>query len=80
MDSVPLAEATARLGELVERASQGEPTQITLRGRPVARITAEPAPHEPFDWDELARLRDTMPMQPEGAGEFMRRLRDEEPY
>lgn len=80
MNSVPLAEAKAKLSELVRRAGKGEPTLITVRGQTVARIIGEPAPREPFDWDELAMFVESQPMQVEGAGEFMRRLRDEERY
>jgi len=39
MDTISLAEAKARLSELVARAADGETVQITRRGKPVAQIT-----------------------------------------
>ena len=39
MDTVSLAEAKARLSELVARAAEGETVQITRRGKPVAQLT-----------------------------------------
>ncbi len=39
MDTVGLAEAKARLSELVTRAAEGETVQITRRGKPIAQIS-----------------------------------------
>ena len=80
MNSVPLAEVKARLSELVQRAIAGEPTQITLRGRPVVQITALERPKKPIDVDALRRLTHGMTLQEEPSGEFIRRMRDEERY
>lgn len=81
MERVNLADAKAHLSELVTRASQGEEIQIVRRGKLVALLTApEKRKLEPFDWDALERFTDTLPAQKEGAGEFMRRLRDGERY
>ena len=80
MDSVPLAEAKARLSELVRRAGDGEPTEITVRGRPVARISAVDAPKKEIDWEGLRRFVESQPEQQESAGDFTRRLRDAERY
>lgn len=80
MGSVSIAEAKAHLSELVDRAASGETVQITRRGKPVAQIVAAEAPRHKIDFAELEALTSSMPFQEEGAGEFMRRLRDESRY
>lgn len=80
MESISLAEAKARLSELVSRVAEGETVQITKRGKPVAQITPVQKPRKPIDIELLRSVTDKMPMQPESAGEFMRRLRDDSRY
>lgn len=80
MRRVNLAEAKAHLSELVERAAAGEPVCITRRGKPVAQISAVTLPHKPIDVAVLRAVTDAMPMQPESAGEFVRRMRDEDRF
>jgi len=77
---VSLAHAKAHLSELVERAAAGEPVCITRRGKPVAQITGVATPRKPIDVTALRALTDAMPMQQESAGEFIRRMRDEDRY
>jgi prevent-host-death family protein len=80
MDSYSLADAKARLSELVDRVEAGESVEITRRGRTVARVVpAEKAPN-PIDWAALERLRARLTVQSEGAGEFVRRMRDTDRY
>lgn len=73
MEAVNLAEAKARLSELVGRALSGEDIQISRRGKPAVRLVAVEQPPEPFDWDELARFRETLPHS-DLTVEKMRRL------
>jgi len=80
MDTVSLAEAKARLSELVARAAGGETVQITRRGRPVAQIVPIQGPRKPVDIEALRALRRESPAQPQSAGEFMQRMRDGERY
>ena len=94
MSTVSLAEAKAHFGRLIDRAAAGEDVCITRRGKPVARLVAagsgkrpaedEPVtarpPSKPIDWVAIKALAETMPMQIEPAGEFMRRIRDEARY
>jgi prevent-host-death family protein len=80
MDDVPLAEAKARLSELVERAARGEKVRITRRGKAVARITGVERPSKPIDLAALQALTASMPMQPEPAESWLRAVRDEERY
>jgi len=47
-------------GEVVERAQQGERVTITRAGRPVAHLTALPAP--PLLLDELRERRRRLPV------------------
>ena len=80
MDSYSLADAKARLSELVDRVEAGESVEITRRGRTVARVVpAETAP-KPIDWAALERLRARLPVQKDGAGAFVRRMRDTDRY
>ena len=80
MDTISLAEAKARLSELVARAAEGETVQITRRGKPVAQITPITKPRKPIDIELLRAVRAGTPVQPESAGEFMRRMRDDSRY
>jgi len=80
MGDVSLAAAKAHLSELVERAAAGDPIRITRRGKPVARIIAVEAARKRIDSAALRAVTGAMPMQPEGAGDFIRRMRDEDRY
>jgi prevent-host-death family protein len=80
MKQVNLAHAKAHLSELVERAAAGEPICITRRGKPVAQLSAVERPRKPVDVAALRALTDRMPMQQESAGDFVRRIRDEDRY
>jgi prevent-host-death family protein len=80
MRSVNLADAKARLSELVERAAAGETVCITRRGKPVAQIIAAVAPRKPVDLAALRELTDAIRPQREGAREFVRRMRDGDRY
>jgi len=80
MEAISLAEAKARLSELVDRASRGESISITRRGKPVAQLTPAEAPRKPIDIEALRALTRDSPWQSESAGDFMRRMRDDERY
>jgi prevent-host-death family protein len=80
MDSISLADAKAHLSELVERAAAGDTVCITRRGKPVALITAVDKPRKRIDLAALRALTDAMPRQPESAGRFVRRMRDQDRY
>ncbi|HEX3535136.1 MAG TPA: type II toxin-antitoxin system prevent-host-death family antitoxin [Stellaceae bacterium] len=80
MDSISLADAKARLSELVERAAQGEEICITRRGKPVARLVPERRLRKPIDVAKLRALTEKMTYQEESAGDFVRRMRDDYRY
>lgn len=80
MKSVNLAQAKAQLSRLVEQAAAGETICITRRGKPIAQISAIARRRKPIDIAALRALTEKMQMQPESAGEFVRRMRDEDRY
>jgi len=80
MNSISLAEAKAHLSELVDRVEGGDIVSITRRGKEVARLTAADQPRRRVDPAMLRAITNAMPLQPEGAAAFMRRMRDEDRY
>ena len=80
MSDVTLANAKAQLSDLVERAMRGEDVTITRRGKPVARIVAIERKPKPIDFAALRALRESMPMQAETAGTWLRKVRDSDRY
>lgn len=79
-DIVTLRNAKARLSELTERAAAGETIVIAKRGKPVARLSAPVTERKPVNLAVLRKLTRAMPRQSEGAGRFLRRLRDQSRY
>ena len=80
MKRVSLADAKAHLSRLVKEAAAGEAVCITRRGKAVAQITAVDTPRKRIDVSALRTMTDAMPMQPETARDFIRRMRDEDRY
>jgi prevent-host-death family protein len=80
MESVSLADAKAHLSELVERAEAGDPVTITRRGKQVARLIAAKKPRKKIVLEDLQAVTAAMVEQPESAGIFVRRMRDEDRY
>ncbi|WP_374625512.1 type II toxin-antitoxin system prevent-host-death family antitoxin [Devosia sp.] len=79
MRTVGVAEAKAKLSELLAEAEAGQSVAIKRRGKIVARLVAEP-PRKPIDVERLRALTANMTYQEESAGDFIRRMRDEERY
>jgi prevent-host-death family protein len=80
MDSISLADAKARLSELIDRAEAGEEICITRRGKPVARLLPAQRARKTIDVGAMRQVTDRMPQQPEDAAAFVRRMRDEDRY
>jgi antitoxin (DNA-binding transcriptional repressor) of toxin-antitoxin stability system len=80
MNAVSVAEAKAHLSELLDRVERGEEIVITRRGRPIARVSAHQPPRKPIDFAAIDAIRESMPFQEESAGDFIRRMRDEDRY
>jgi prevent-host-death family protein len=80
MADVPLADAKARLSELVNRAAAGEPVRITRRGKPIVQMSAVADGRKPVDVAALRALTQSLPPQTESAAELVRRMRDGDRY
>lgn len=76
MKNVNLADAKARLSELVERAAAGESVCITRRGKPVARLVPIDEPKKPIDVEALRALIERMPKNRGSAEKLVRKMRD----
>lgn len=80
MSSINIAEAKARLSELVEQSLRGEDVTLMRRGKPVVRLVPIETPKQPLDLEWLrAATAGIVPLKPTPDG-FMERLRDEDRY
>ena len=80
MDAVSLADAKARLSELVDRVEAGDSIDITRRGRPVARLTSVARPRRRIDIVMLQGLTATMSRHAGSAADLVRSMRDGDRY
>jgi prevent-host-death family protein len=77
MKSYSLADAKARLSELVELAAAGESVEITRRGKPVAQLVAAQQRRKPIDVAALRAVAEEMPKHKESTRKFIRRMRED---
>jgi prevent-host-death family protein len=77
MVTVNLAQAKARLSELLDKVEAGEEVVVTRHGRAVAHILPAMRPKHPLPLDDLAAFRATMPRLRRPAAELLREARDE---
>ena len=77
MVTVSLAQAKARLSELLDRVEAGREVVITRRGEAVAHLSAAAGPRKPLSLRKLAGFRATMPPLRRPAAELLREVRDE---
>lgn len=77
MVTVSLAQAKARLSELLDKVEAGEEVVITRRGRAVAHISPATRPKQPLRLSELAEFRAAMPGLRRPSAELLREARDE---
>jgi prevent-host-death family protein len=82
MTDYSVAEAKAKLSELIDRAEQGEGVVITRHGKPVAEIRpVRPAPRRitQADLDWLAERRRMIKVRKTGpnAAEVIRQMRED---
>lgn len=80
MNTISLAEAKARLSELIDRAEAGEEICITRRGKLVARLLPARRARKTIDLNDMLTVTEHMPEQPEDAAAFVRRMREEDRY
>ena len=78
MVTVNLAQAKARLSELLDKVEAGEEVIITRRGHAVAHIRPAVAPRRPLRLKELAAFRATLPPLISSSAALLREQRDEE--
>ena len=78
MDAINLADAKARLSELVDRVEAGDSIDITRRGKPVARLTA--VPRKAINAAQLKELTEAVSLQTQGAADLVRSMRDGDRY
>ncbi len=76
MVTVSLAQAKARLSELLDKVEAGQEVVITRRGKAVAHLSAAAGPRKPLPLRELAGFRTTMPRLRRPAVELLREVRD----
>jgi prevent-host-death family protein len=75
--SVSVAQAKARLSEILARVESGEEVVITRRGKPVARVCPERRPKKALDLRAIDRVRGSLPRAKVSSAELIRQLRDE---
>ena len=80
MDNYSVTDARTRLSELVARAEQGETIGITRHGKFVAYLAPPSKSLSAVDVDALHRLASRLPVQRQGAGDFIRAMRDSDRY
>lgn len=77
MVTVNLAQAKARLSELLDKVEAGQDVVITRRGRAVAHISPAARPKKPLRLAELAEFRAAMPRLRRPSAALLREARDE---
>ena len=77
MDTVNLAQAKARLSELLDKVEAGQEVVITRRGKAVAHLSPAIGPKKPLPLVELADFRASMPPLRRPSADLLREARDE---
>ena len=80
MDVVNLADAKARLSELIDRVEAGETVEITRRGKPAARLVPTERKLKKFDAVSLKAFTEGLTPQRQSAVELVREMRDSSRY
>jgi prevent-host-death family protein len=76
MDTINLADAKARLSELLDRVEAGGSFEITRRGKAVARLSPVDRPRKAVSAERLQALTAAMSPQPQDAAGLVRSMRD----
>jgi prevent-host-death family protein len=74
--TVNVAQAKAKLSELIDKVEAGESVTITRHGKPVAQLSAVATQKKPLR--SLAAFRTTMPKLRKPSAILLREMRDEE--
>lgn len=75
MRTISLADAKARLSEILNEVEAGEEVVITRHGTPVARVVPARPARKPLQ--SLAAFRAKFPQVRKSSAELIRKLRDE---
>lgn len=78
MADVTVADAKARLSELINRVEEGDNVRITRRGKPVVELTAVRRALKPIDLAALRALTDGMARETDA--DTVRKMRDDARY
>lgn len=76
MIRISLADAKARLSEIVDRVEAGESIEITRRGKTAARLVPPVPEKKPVDVAALRLAASKIPYQHESGAEVIRKMRD----
>jgi len=77
MQTVSVAEAKARLSEILTEVEHGGEVVITRRGKPIARVSRVQRRREPIDFATMDALRARQPLAKESSVDLIRKMRDE---
>jgi prevent-host-death family protein len=77
MSEISVAQAKARLSEILNRVEAGETVTITRRGKAIARLSGIETPKKPIDFERLRKFRESMPPLERSSAEIIREMRDE---
>jgi prevent-host-death family protein len=78
MHAMSLAQAKARLSELLNAVESGQEVVITRHGRPVARVLPAGVAKQALPLARLAKLRKRLPAREGSSADLLRELRDTE--
>jgi prevent-host-death family protein len=76
MRVITLADAKAHLSAVLDEVAAGQQVVVTRRGRPVARIVAEPAPRRRGATAWVEGLRSFVEAQPRHSGSSVADMRE----
>jgi prevent-host-death family protein len=77
MQTVSVADAKARLSEILAKIESGAEIIITRRGHPVAKLSSIKGPRKPIDFKALDALRARQRGRGIPSVQLIRRMRDE---
>lgn len=77
MGAYSVADAKARLSEILKQVEAGRTVTITKRGRPIASIVpAQQGQKKAINWAAIEALRQTLPRSRTSAARLVRAMRD----
>jgi prevent-host-death family protein len=76
MKQVSVAQAKARLSELLNEAAAGDEVVITRRGVPVGCLSGVAKPKRPLRLDDVDAFRASVSPAEESSEDLVRRMRD----